>query len=74
MTDSTYIRANARNDLREIIEVPDTPSEYMQKLDREAYETELLKEQITYSNKTNNVTKSITDSESGLLNRLLRCQ
>ena len=38
LTDSTHIRANARNDLREVIEVPDTPSEYIQKLDREAYE------------------------------------
>ena len=33
LTDSTHIRANARNDLREIVEVPDTPSEYMKKLD-----------------------------------------
>ena len=43
LTDSTHIRANARNDLREVIEVPDTPSEYMQKLDREALETGLIK-------------------------------
>lgn len=69
LTDSTHIRANARNDLREIIEVPDTPSEYMQKLDQEAYETGLLKEPVTYPDKTKNITKSITDPESGLLNR-----
>lgn len=69
MTDSTHIRANARNDLREIIEVPDTPSEYMQKLDREAYEAGLLKEPVKYPDKTKNITKSITDPESGLLNR-----
>ena len=69
LTDSTHIRANARNDLREIIEVPDTPSEYMQKLDREAYEAGLLKEPVTYPDKTKNVIKSITDPESGLLNR-----
>lgn len=48
LIDSTHIRANARNDLREIIEVPDMPSEYMQKLDREAYETRLLKEPNIY--------------------------
>ena len=47
LTDSTHIRANARNDLREIIEVPDTPTEYMQKLDREAYELGLIKEPVT---------------------------
>ena len=69
MTDYTNIRTNARNNLREIIEVPDMPSEYMQKLDREAYETGLLKESATYPDKTKNVTKSITDPESGLLNR-----
>lgn len=52
MTDYTHIRTNARNNLREIIEVPDMPSEYMQKLDREAYETGLLKEPVTYPDKT----------------------
>ena len=68
MTDSTHIRANARNDLREIIEVPDTPSEYMQKLDREAYETGLIKEPVKYENcKTKKVTKSTTDPECGLM-------
>ena len=69
LTDSTHIKANAKNNLREIIEVPDTPTEYMQKLDREAYENGLVKEPITYPKKTKNVTKSITDPESGLLNR-----
>ena len=69
LTDSTYIRANARNDLREVIEVPDTPSEYMQKLDREAFEMGLIKEPIVYPKKTKEVTKSTTDPDSGLLNR-----
>ena len=36
LTDSTHVRANARNDCSEVIEVPDTPSEYMKKLDKEA--------------------------------------
>ena len=46
MTDSTHIRANANHEMREIIEVPDTPTEYMQKLDRGAYELGLIKEPI----------------------------
>ena len=70
LTDSTHIRANARNDLREVIEVPDTPTEYMQKLDREAYEAGLIKEPIEYdSTKTKEVIKSITDPDSGLMSR-----
>ncbi len=69
LTDSTHIRANADNSKREIIEVPDTPSEYMQKLDREAYETGLIKEPVTYPEKTKKVTVSTTDPESGLMNR-----
>lgn len=69
LTDSTHIRANARNDLREVIEVPDMPSEYMQKLDREAYEMGLIKEPVVYSEKTKSITQSITDPDSGLLNR-----
>ena len=69
LTDSTHIRANARNDLREVIEVPDTPSEYMQKLDREAFEMGLIKEPVVYPKKTKSITKSITDPDSGLLNR-----
>lgn len=70
LTDSTHIKANARNDLREVIKIPDTPSEYIQKLDREAYELGLIKEPVEYViNKTKEVTKSITDPESGLLNR-----
>ena len=70
MTDSTHIKANARNDLREIIEVPDTPSEYMKKLDKEAFELGLIKEPVSYdTDKTKKITKSTTDPESGLLNR-----
>lgn len=70
LTDSTHIRANARNDLREVIEVPDTPTEYMQKLDREAYELGLIKEPVEYDTaKTKEATKSITDPECGLMKR-----
>lgn len=70
LTDSTHIRANARNDLREVIEVPDTPSEYMQKLDREAYELGLIKEPVEYdTTKTKEITKSVTDPECGLMKR-----
>ena len=70
MTDSTHIRANANHEMREIIEVPDTPTEYMQKLDREAYELGLIKEPIEYdTSKTKSVTKSSTDPECGMMNR-----
>ena len=70
LTDSTHIRANARNDLREVIEVPDTPSEYMKKLDQEAYETGLIDAPVEYDvTKTKEIVKSITDPESGLMNR-----
>ena len=70
LTDSTHIRANASNDLREIIEVPDTPTEYMQKLDREAYELGLIKEPVEYdTTKTKEITKSVTDPECGLMKR-----
>lgn len=70
MTDSTHIRANANHEMREIIEVPDTPTEYMQKLDREAYELGLIKEPIEYdTSKTKSVTKSSTDPECGMMKR-----
>lgn len=69
LTDSTHILANARKDKRQIIEVPDTPTEYMQKLDKEAVEQGLLKEQPVYPEKMKEVTQSTTDPESGLLNR-----
>ena len=69
LTDSTHILANAAKEKREIIEVPDTPSEYVKKLDREALEAGLLEEPVTYSEKTKTVTKSTTDPESGLMNR-----
>ena len=70
LTDSTHIRANARNDLREIVEVPDTPSEYMKKLNLKAYESGLLKEYPKYDEtKTKRVIKSVTDPDSGFMNR-----
>ena len=70
LTDSTHLRANARNDLREVIEVPDTPSEYMKKLDKEAYETGLIDAPVEYDEtKSKEIVKSVTDPESGLLNR-----
>ena len=69
LTDSTHILANAAKEKREIIEVPDTPSEYVKKLDREALEAGLLDEPVTYPEKTRAITKSTTDPESGLMNR-----
>ena len=55
LTDSTHILANAAKEKREIIEVPDTPSEYVRKLDREALEAGLLDEPVTYPEKTKTV-------------------
>lgn len=70
LTDSTHIRANAQNDLREVIEIPDTPIEYMQKLDREAYEMRLIQEPVEYdSTKTKEIIKSITDPDCCIMNR-----
>lgn len=69
LTDSTHILANAAKEKREVIEVPEMPSEYVKKLDREAFESGLLEEPVTYPEKTKTVTKSTTDPESGLLNR-----
>ena len=69
LTDSTHILANAAKEKREVIEVPDTPSEYVKKLDREALEAGLLDEPVIYPEKTKTVTQSTTDPESGLMNR-----
>lgn len=69
LTDSTHILANASKEKREVIEVPDTPSEYVKKLDREALEAGLLNEAVTYPEKTKTIIKSTTDPESGLMNR-----
>ena len=69
LTDSTHILANAAKEKREIIEVPDTPSEYVKKLDREDLEAGLLDEPVTYPDKTKTVTKSTNDPESGPTNR-----
>ena len=55
LTDSTHILANAAKEKREIIEVPDTPSEHVRKLDREALEAGLLDEPVTYPEKTKTV-------------------
>ena len=52
LTDSTHILANAAKEKREVIEVPDTPSEYVKKLDRGALEAGLLDEPVTYFEKT----------------------
>lgn len=71
LTDSTHIRANVRNDKSEIIEVPDTPSEYMKKLDQEAYELGLIPEPVTYeTDKTKEVVISPVDPDCGLMNRV----
>ena len=46
LTDSTHVRANARNGRSEVIEVPDTLSEYMKKLDKEALEKGIIEDPV----------------------------
>ena len=69
LTDFTHILAHAAKEKREIIEVPDTPSEYVKKLDREALEAGLLDEPVTYPEKTRTVTTSAPDPASAQMNR-----
>ena len=68
-TNSTHVRANARNDLRETIEVEDKPSKYIQRLDEEAIHNGLIKPKKVRSFKMKKVIKSITDPDSGILSR-----
>ena len=66
LTDSTHILANASKEKREVIEVPDTPSEYVKKLDREALEVGLLDEAVTYPEKTKTIIKTTTTQTQDL--------
>ena len=73
LRDSTHIRANVRDDLREKITVAVEPSEYMKKLDELALQDELIKTTKKTSplakEKTKEITESITDPDCGILNR-----
>ena len=69
LTDSTHLRANVANDRRETIIVKQRPSEYMQKLDEIALAEGLIKELGEPKENYNEVTKSITDPDCGILSR-----
>ena len=71
LTDSTHVRANARNDLYETITVEDEPSTYIKRLNEKAIEDGLLAEDYAdhITPKTKEVKKSTTDPESGYMCR-----
>ena len=71
LTDSTHVRANARNDLYETITVADEPSAYLQRLNEQAVAAGLLKEDYKEKQtpKTKEIKISTTDPESGYMHR-----
>ena len=71
LTDSTHIRANARNDLYETVTVADEPSTYIKRLNQKAVEEGLLDENYAerIKPKTKEVKKSTTDPDSGYMHR-----
>lgn len=73
LTDSTHVKANVRENLREKITVNDEPSDYMKKLEELAIQDGLIKgtnkNKPKDGDKTKEVSKSITDPDCGLLSR-----
>lgn len=71
LTDSTHVRANARNDLYETITVEDEPSAYIKRLNEKAVEEGLLAQDYAdhITPKMKEVKKSTTDPESGYMCR-----
>ena len=71
LTDSTHVRANARNDLYETITVVDEPSAYIKRLNEKAIEDGLLAEDYAehVTLKTKEVKQSTIDPESGYMHR-----
>lgn len=71
LTDSTHVRANARNDLYETVTVTDAPSEYIRRLNEQAVEEGLLPADYVEkpSAKQKEVKVSKTDPESGYMHR-----
>ena len=69
LTDSTHVRANARNDLYETIAVEDEPSAYIKRLNEKAIEDGLLAEDYAdhITPKMKEIKKSTTDPESGYM-------
>ena len=71
LTDSTHVRANARNDLYETIAVADEPSAYIKRLNKKAVQDGLLSEgyEDRMKPKTKEVKQSTTDPDSGYMHR-----
>ncbi|MCD8380549.1 MAG: IS1182 family transposase [Lachnospiraceae bacterium] len=71
LTDSTHVRANARNDLYETVTVSEEPSAYIKRLNQQAVQEGLLPE--GYEEKTSAKQKDVkiskTDPESGYMHR-----
>ena len=71
LTDSTHVRANARNDLYETVTVEDEPSAYIKRLNKKAVEEGLLTEDYEdhIKPKTKEIKQSTIDPESGYMHR-----
>ena len=71
LTDSTHVRANARNDLYETITVTDEPSVFIKRLNEKAVQDGLLPENYKekVKPKTKEIKQSTTDPESGYMHR-----
>ena len=71
LTDSTHVRANARNDLYETVTVADEPSAFIKRLNEKAVEDGWLAADYAEKEtlKTKEVKQSTTDPESGYMYR-----
>lgn len=69
LTDSTHVRANARNDRAEKVLVDIEPSAYLTRLNEEAKRDGLLYEKKVQPNKQKEVRKSLTDPDAGFMKR-----
>jgi transposase len=73
LTDSTHVKANVNDAKRDVIRVKEEPSAYMKRIDQMALEDGLITETEKTSpkakEKTKDVTVSLTDPDSGILNR-----
>jgi transposase len=71
LTDSTHVRANARNDLYETVTVDDEPSAYIRRLNERAVAEGLLPEDYEekLTTKQKEIKISTTDPDSGYMHR-----
>lgn len=71
LTDSTHVRANARNDLYETVKVTDEPSAYIRRLNEQALEGGLLPEDYEEKppTKQKEIKVSTSDPDSGYMHR-----